>query len=202
MAPRITEERWNETHQQILRTAERLFATKGFNGTSMNDIVKESGVSKGAIYNHFESKERLFLTLLDEQTAMGLEQAGILFSESDTYTNKIVKLINMTFASSVNCPRELCMMQIEFMVTASRLESIEADMQKRYVAVFDFIVKIVEEGKKVGEFKQDLDSKSLVTLIYATLDGLGYQHATLGLPFDAERLEKQLVELVITGIKA
>ena len=82
MAPRITEDKWNETHRTIMRVAQQLFATKGFNGTSMNDIVKESGVSKGAIYNHFESKEFLFLTLLDAQTAIGLEQAGQLFSEA------------------------------------------------------------------------------------------------------------------------
>ena len=202
MAPRITEERWNETHQNILRTAERLFATKGFNGTSMNDIVKESGVSKGAIYNHFENKERLFLTLIDEQTEVGLEQAGQLFSEDDTYTDRIKKIIHMTFGSSVSCPREMCMMQIEFMVTASRLESLQGDMQKRYSAIFDFIVDVVEEGKKAGEFRADLDSKSLVTLVYATLDGLGYQYATLGLSFDADILEKQLVEIIITGIQA
>ncbi len=202
MAPRITEERWNETHQNILRTAERLFATKGFNGTSMNDIVKESGVSKGAIYNHFENKERLFLTLLDAQTVVGLEQAGLLFSEDDTYTDKVKKLIHMTFESSINCPREICMMQTEFMVTASRLDSLQGDMQKRYLAIFDFIVDIVEEGKKAGEFQQDLDSRSIVTLVYATLDGLCYQYATLGLPFDAERLESIFTELVIKGIQA
>jgi len=202
MAPRITEERWNETHQNILRTAERLFATKGFNGTSMNDIVKESGVSKGAIYNHFENKERLFLTLLEDQTQVGLAEAGSIFSETDTYTDRIKKLIHVTFGSSVSCPREMCMMQIEFMVTASRLKSLEKDMQDRYLAVFDFIVDMVEEGKNAGEFRADLDSRSFVTLVYATLDGLGYQHATLGLPFDADALEKQLVELVITGIQA
>jgi AcrR family transcriptional regulator len=202
MAPRITEERWNETHQNILRTAERLFATKGFNGTSMNEIVKESGVSKGAIYNHFESKERLFLTLIDEQTEIGLEQAGTLFSEDDTYTDKVKKLIHMTFESSVNCPREMCMMQIEFMVTASRLESLQGDMQKRYLAIFDFIVELVEEGKRAGEFRQDLDARSIVTLVYATLDGLGYQYATLGLQFDAESLETVFTELIIKGIQA
>jgi AcrR family transcriptional regulator len=202
MAPRITEERWNETHQNILRTAERLFATKGFNVTSMHEIFKESGVSKGAIYNHFESKERLFLTLIDEQTEIGLEQAGTLFSEDDTYTDKVKKLIHMTFESSVNCPREMCMMQIEFMVTASRLESLQGDMQKRYLAIFDFIVELVEEGKRAGEFRQDLDARSIVTLVYATLDGLGYQYATLGLQFDAESLETVFTELIIKGIQA
>jgi AcrR family transcriptional regulator len=38
-------------------SAESLFSTKGFNGTSMNDIVKESGLSKGAIYGNLERKE-------------------------------------------------------------------------------------------------------------------------------------------------
>jgi AcrR family transcriptional regulator len=202
MAPRTTEDQWNETHQTIMNTAQQLFATKGYNGTSMNDIVTESGVSKGAIYNHFESKERLFMTLLEIQTEVGLEQITALFSDDDNTIDKLRKIFQATFGSSVACTRNVCMMQTEFMVTASRIEVLGPDLQRRYHMIHQFVVDIIEEGKKLGEIKQDIDSESLVTLVFATLDGLGFQYATLGINFDVDRLEKLLMEMVFRDIEA
>lgn len=202
MAPRTTEEQWNETHQTIMMVAQQLFATKGYNGTSMNDIVKESGVSKGAIYNHFESKERLFLSLLGTQTEAGLHQLESLFSAEDTSVDKIKKVLEVTFSTSVSCPREICMMQTEFMVSASRIESITPELQQRYLMIRNFMIEIVEEGKRVGEIRKDLDSESIVALVFATLDGLGFQYSTLGIMFDSDRLLKQLMEMLLREIQA
>jgi len=201
MTPRITEDKWNETHQTIMNTAQQLFAVKGYNGTSMNDIVQESGVSKGAIYNHFESKERLFLSLMEVQTQVGFSQLEATFSDDDTSIDKLKKILTVTFSGSVSCPRELCMMQTEFMVSASRIESIVPDLQKRYLMIRDFMVAIVEDGKRRGEIRRELDSESIVTLVFATLDGLGFQYSTLGIAFDTDRLLSQLMEMVLREIQ-
>ena len=201
MTPRITEDKWNETHQTILNTAQQLFAVKGYNGTSMNDIVKESGVSKGAIYNHFESKERLFLSLMEAQTQVGFSQLEATFSDDDTSVDKLRKVLMITFGNSVSCPRELCMMQTEFMVSASRIESIVPELQKRYLMIRDFMVAIVDDGKRRGEIRKELDSESIVTLVFATLDGLGFQYSTLGIAFETDRLLAQLMEMVLREIQ-
>ena len=202
MAPRTTEDQWNETHQTITRVAMQLFATKGYNGTSMNDIVKESGVSKGAIYNHFENKERLFLELLEAQTNVGMHELEELLRDTSNSIERITRILAITFNSSVGCPREMCMMQTEFMVTASRIESIVPDLQKRYLMIQRFMIDIIEDGKKRGEIKESLDSEAMVTLVFATLDGLGFQYSTLGIRFDTERLLKQLMEMILKEITA
>ena len=49
-----------ETVQLILDTAARLFMEKGYDGTSLQDILEETHLSKGAIYHHFNSKEDIF----------------------------------------------------------------------------------------------------------------------------------------------
>ena len=202
MAPRTTEEQWNETHDIIMREAQRLFATKGFNGTSINDIVKASGVSKGAIYNHFESKEQLFMTLLDNETSVGFEQLELMLDNSQSKLERLIAAIKYTFSNSVACPREVCMMQIEFMMTASRIDTINPVLLKRYNLIHNYFADLLEESKKDGEIRHDVDSDGLVTLVYAMLDGLAFQHATLGLQYDPEHLEKVLMELIIKDIKA
>lgn len=168
----------------------------------MNDIVEASGFSKGAIYSHFESKERLFLSIWDQQTVVGIDQLKQLFSPDDSTVDKLLKVAEMTMVSSCDCPREMGRMQIEFMITASRMKSLEPDMQKRYKTIHEFICEIFDEGIEKGEFTTDLDSQALTSILFAAFDGLGLHYATLGIEFDAKRLQDALKKMVLEGILA
>jgi TetR/AcrR family transcriptional regulator, transcriptional repressor for nem operon len=202
VSPRTTEENWQKTHETILVAAEQLFAKKGYNGTSMNDIVNESGLSKGAIYGHFENKERLFLSLWERQTVIGIEQMRQIFTAEDGVLDKLQKVANVTIAGSIDCPRELGKMLLEFMVSASRMSRLEPDLQKRYETIHGFIAEIIEEGIKKGELKEDLDSKTVTSILFATLDGLSLHYATLGIEFDSMKIRESLLNMVFEGIKA
>jgi len=59
---------------------------------------------------------------------------------------------------------------------------------------------LIDEGINNGEFKSEVDSESLTSLLYATLDGLGLQYATLGIDFDSQRLKDVLLKVVFEGI--
>lgn len=63
------------TRDRILTAAMEVFATKGYHGTVVDDIVATSGTSKGAFYHYFPSKQRIFLTLMDELA--GLVEQGV-----------------------------------------------------------------------------------------------------------------------------
>lgn len=84
--------------EQILDGAWRMFRTKGFDASSMNDITREAGVSKGTIYVYFANKEELFAALIDrhrsefaasmrhilegtEEVRDGLRQFGMAFAQ-------------------------------------------------------------------------------------------------------------------------
>jgi AcrR family transcriptional regulator len=55
-----------ETRRKILESAAQVFSEKGFYGAVVDDIVKASGTSKGAVYFYFESKEQIFLSLVED----------------------------------------------------------------------------------------------------------------------------------------
>jgi AcrR family transcriptional regulator len=202
MSPRTTEEHWLETHEKILDSAEHLFAMKGYNGTSMNDIVNDSGLSKGAIYGHFVGKERLFLSIWERQTMIGIEQMRQMFSPVDSSVDKLLKVTEVTLAGSCDCPREIGKMLLEFMVSASRMEMLEPDLRKRYETIHVFIVELIEEGIKKGEFRADIDSENLTSILFATLRGLSLHYATLGIKFDTKRLQESLKNMLLRGILA
>lgn len=92
-----------EIRSQILRDAERLFMRQGYKTTTIRQLVQESGVTSGSIYNIFEDKEHLFSALIDEfveDAAMRLE--GRLGDKS--LEEKLVGFVCMEFYCIENYP--------------------------------------------------------------------------------------------------
>ncbi len=58
--------RGERTHAEISKAAHQLFQERGYHGTSMRDIARKAGIALGGIYNHFSSKEDIFLTVFIE----------------------------------------------------------------------------------------------------------------------------------------
>src|SRR5258705_13817864 len=65
--PRLV--RTEDTRRRLLEAARRVFLKRGWFGTSLEMIVREAGLTKGAVYSRFKSKADLFLALLEERIA-------------------------------------------------------------------------------------------------------------------------------------
>ncbi len=63
----LTQRRKLETRKLILDAAYQVFAEKGYGQATIDDIIRACGVSKGALYHHFNSKEELFKALLEDR---------------------------------------------------------------------------------------------------------------------------------------
>lgn len=201
MVPRVTEEQKQVNYERILWAAATLFANKGYHETSMNDIVKQSGLSKGAIYGHFQSKEHLFLAIQERQLVVDLNQLRGLFVEGDSATEKLIKSVDAVFASMCECPRDTCRIILEFYVAASRMVSLQPKLNAYYSAVNEFITEIINEGIQAGEFRSDIDVTAISTIFMAMLNGLQFYRATASTLFDLDKTKATLVALLIRGLK-
>ena len=67
--PKVSQEHMEGRRRQILAAAGRCFASVGFHAATMQDVIKASGLSAGAIYNHFSSKEEIIAAIADERHA-------------------------------------------------------------------------------------------------------------------------------------
>src|SRR3954469_11014580 len=76
-------ERRDETREHVLAAAGRVFAARGFHGTSLDAIAEEAGFSRGAVYYNFADKEELFLELLDRRCAERAQDLRAVFAETD-----------------------------------------------------------------------------------------------------------------------
>ena len=71
-----------DTRRKILESAAKVFSEKGFYGSVVDDIVKASGTSKGAVYFYFESKEQIFSSLVEEYAATVAQQIQLAVHRS------------------------------------------------------------------------------------------------------------------------
>lgn len=91
-----------ETVQLILDVAFRLFLEKGYEHTSIQDIINQlGGLSKGAIYHHFKSKEEILMAVTDRMTAESNQMLAVIRDRTDLTGQEKLKTI---FKESINRP--------------------------------------------------------------------------------------------------
>lgn len=90
-----------ETIDTILTVAAKLFLEKGFDRTSMMDIARTGGISKGAIYHHFQSKDEIIKTVMDKQAQMieTTMRQWLLEMKSLTGREKLTALLEKNYES-------------------------------------------------------------------------------------------------------
>ncbi len=99
-----------ETVRKILDTAERLFIEKGYDRASLQEIIEETGLSKGAIYHHFASKEDIFYSVCDR---IGQRNGEMLSQVRDAPALSGLEKLRAMFKASLQPERQakmFCMM--------------------------------------------------------------------------------------------
>ena len=138
--------------QKILDTAERLFIEKGYEKTSLQDIITETGLSKGAIYHHFASKEDIFYYVCDR---IGQRNAAVLSAVRDDGTLNGLEKLRKMFKDSLQPERQakmFCMMPY-LMDNAKFLATEMRSIFKDVVPVF--VEPIIRQGIEDGSIRTD-----------------------------------------------
>lgn len=84
---------------RIRQAAARLFAVRGFHGTGMRQVAEEAGVSIGALYHYFPSKEEVFLAVLRQEYDGRLAEAQGLWREGVSAPDVVRRVVEIHFAS-------------------------------------------------------------------------------------------------------
>src|SRR5512135_1945561 len=170
--------RSEETRSRILDAAIKLFSSRGYNQASVDDICREAGISKGAFYHHFKSKQALFLALLDGW--LEFVDNAIEASKDQTVPETFMQM-TQAFPYIFETAGDGLPMFLEFWLQASRDKKIwEASIApyRRYHKYFTTLIKKgVEEGSFI-EVDPELTSRMIVStaiglLLQSLLDPKG-----------------------------
>jgi TetR/AcrR family transcriptional regulator, transcriptional repressor of aconitase len=162
--PKISEERKTERREQILAGARRCFADHGYEGATVARLEAETGLSRGAIFNYFPSKEDLFVELAVRDT----KRMSEVFLEHGL--EGVVHEILEFDPAWLSVYLELVRRARTDTAFRERLEARETEIVLANRAR-------VEEAQRAGEIRDDLDAKSVGVFVNLVLHGLMLQRA-------------------------
>jgi TetR/AcrR family transcriptional repressor of nem operon len=158
----------------VIKVVSEMFLQRGFACTSMDDVVKQSGVSKSNIYYHFKSKDELTLAVLEHyiSTLQNLfrEQSqvedGQLLPRLERYIERLIQ--DLAERDCVGgCPL------MSLMVEAGKTnEAVRVRLAQFFQQQKDQLTQLLEEGKRRGEVRSDLSASVLASLISSWVEGM------------------------------
>jgi AcrR family transcriptional regulator len=165
-----TRARQKHSPEKILDAAMRCFARAGFHGASMHDICAECGMSPGALYRHFPSKEALVMALVEADR----EHAVALITRASAGLAGEAALDALLDAALADIrDHERNRMRLEFSAESARNASVREAHARSYEAVLCALTQFIEAGQLCGAFDTALRAGALARLLFALADGIG-----------------------------
>ena len=155
--PKISPAQEQQRREQILAAATVCFARQGYHATSMDDVVRQSGLSVGAIYTYFPSKEELFLALGDRRTEQTLSYLNELFRRPGPIADKSREAVDYFFRSLSDELLPLARVTVEFLAEAGKSERIQERQQRRCESIRQFLHWLLSDAQARGELRSDVD---------------------------------------------
>jgi AcrR family transcriptional regulator len=200
--PKVSPAYEQRRREQILEAAMACFAQHGYRATSMEDIVHQSGLSVGAIYTYFPSKEELFLALADQRSKQVLDMLGELFRQPVPMAYKAQAAVDYFFQQLATEDDPYTRASLEFWSEASKSDRLRVRHAERCGLIRQFFHWVLSEAQHSGELRPDVDVPAVAELLMALHDGLMMLHLSgvRTVPLDA--LRAAYVALVNTGLSS
>jgi AcrR family transcriptional regulator len=192
-----------DSSERLLNAAMKLFVKKGYKGSSVAEITKDAGLTRGALYCHFETKEhvaREIVRLFDERYLKGM--IDYVEKEGATPSEKLERMMrfNVWFAGA---HPDLCVfmttISAEICGSSSRLEPTLKSIYRKWC---EFITGILREGRRTGEFKKEINPQMMAWVIIGVHDGVLLQKEMNRETIDLRSYTKQFKNLIISGVKS
>lgn len=192
--------RSEETRARIMEAALKLFAQAGYAAASVDDICSAAGVSKGAFYHHFPTKQAIFLQLLNEW----LDNLDAQFAQARQGAGNVGQVfVNMTSAvpGIFRDADQRLPMFLEFWAQASRDEAIWKTTIAPYRRYRDYFAGLIEQGIADGTF-QPVDPQAAARLIVALAVGMLLQGLLDPQEGDWSAITAESMQIVMNGLRS
>lgn len=202
--PRVTAAHEQEIKKRIVLGALRVFADKGFHRATIQDVVRETGLSVGAIYTYFSTKEELFLESCDLSTGQGLAAYEERLAAGGSVAEKVSIAIThfLDEVDSVGASPDFGRLLVQAWAEAGDEPPVRAMLRRRREQAASLGRMIVGEGIARGELPPWVDVEGLAFALPALLDEVVLQQVEEGGDYRravAERRLRAIVELLFSA---
>lgn len=194
--------RRKHTEEMLVKAALSLFVRKGYHGTSVQEITHVAGVTKGALYGHFQSKGELLLRIIKEFDVRFIDEmiSTCRDLEGDAWS-KLHAIVTFNSAFAAQNP-DLCVF-LTFLTTELKTDvEFEKALRNVYRKYQDFIREIVIQGQEEGGFDPSLDPDLTALTFMGLHDGILHQWVLNGDEIDGKEYVHTFRKIFFEGLKA
>ena len=177
MSPKVSEKHLEDRRQQILDAAVTSFSRKGFHQATIEDIRLEAGLSRGAVYHYFKSKE----DIIDALRQRSADETNSIFAEVDEIEDpmdNLIGLVESTFDRFINPASQDANRLALFLWAESLVNRRIMDGQLASSTAYRHTVEASVRGAQArGYINSDLEPSAIALVITAALIGLQQQHS-------------------------
>ncbi|MDI1433266.1 TetR/AcrR family transcriptional regulator [Polyangium sorediatum] len=162
--------------EQVLEAARDQFWEKGYAATSLDDLMRATGLGKGSLYAAFGDKHQLFLAVLDAYATWRLDAIRAALGGDAPAIDRLRGLFRMdlpTPEAAAVCERGCLLVN-----SASELASHDPEVRKRaretFGALEELLVGLVGEARDAGDLPPETDAREVGRLLLAVLQGMEF----------------------------
>jgi AcrR family transcriptional regulator len=174
--PKLAAEAKEARRAHILKAALRCFARHGYHITTVEDIAAEAGVSKGAPYVYFESKEALFRALYEAWDCGLSDRIDATIARLDDRARRSPRQVLAAVITAVGAhvaeQEDLCRVLIEARAQAAYVKGVAEVVRASQEQAQARMTRLIEAGRACGEWPPDTNPEDQARLILAAIHGL------------------------------
>jgi AcrR family transcriptional regulator len=159
------------TRELLVAAAERVFVSKGFHASSVEDVAEEAGFSKGAVYSNFESKDELFLSVLEariDSRALAIESS---IDPTKPVAEQAVQAGNGFFDVFLG-QHEWSLLLVEYAAHAARHEELRDRFAQRNRRVRTSMAALIDQHLGALGLTSAVPSDQLATILFSLGTGI------------------------------
>ena len=188
------------TRACLMHSAARVFARRGLQQASIDEVAEDAGFTKGAFYANFKSKEELFLAMLDERFAKRIEDIERVIAGEGSTAQK-ARRAGDQFVQRLSADREWERLFFEFSAYAARDEDFREELVTRYRAMRDRIAAALQTHAEEAEKESVLGSDQVALMVCMMGNGFALEKLLEG-DAVADELYGTMLMIFFAGLDA
>ncbi len=197
---RVRQQRAERTRSLIIDTAARMFAEVGFDGVSLNDLISATGMSKGAFYFHFSSKDELALATFRVKQRELITRLQADAEPSASASDELCSAMRRRARLIAGDPTMHCVVRLGADL------SVRSGPGSEYASFQELgmrsISQLIERGVHTGEFGEHLEPRSTARAIFAWVVGMDSLSLLDSGGRDLEERTEEVLALLIPALRA
>lgn len=169
MARTVNPERRAQKKREIVKAATECFAEKGFHSTSMQDVCRMAGMSPGALYRYFSSKEDIIIAIIEEEQRLN-EEFSLEVSQSGNLLGSVTEAID--YVIEQNKKPGYAKMSAEVYAEILRNEAAKELAKDSHSKVHTVLTDVIQQSVEKGEVDDSWDVEALSEVLLMMIDAV------------------------------